>query len=230
MRGRARRPRRPSACLAAFAMPSRITDDAASSTDGGTSARSPSIDHVAGSCQRSRTLRSSSSIGCAVAGATAVRFARTPRISSSARRSSRTAWRSASAASDGAISARWASALELEDGCGDHLRQPVVDRVRETGPVALDRSVEVWRYLEDLIGSSEALGGRGLAPERHCFHRPPSFCMPSHVPLSRLKGARRCIGAHLRSLPPSQGMPKSVRLVLISVVRGGGLNPPLTGA
>src|SRR4029450_8529197 len=152
---------RPPPCLAAFAMPSRITDDAASSTEGGTSSRSPSIDHVAGRCQRSRTLRSSSSIGCAVAGGTSVRVARTSRTS----------------------------------------------RARVPTP----------------------LPSAAVAPPRSVIASPvlPSFCMAfSRCPPVRLVPA----SAHLRSLPPSQGMPSLLGLVLISVVRGGGLNPPLRGA
>src|SRR4029450_6185394 len=55
----------------------------------------------------------------------------------------------------------------------------------------------------------------------------PSFCMAfSRCPPVRLVPA----SAHLRSLPPSQGMPSLLGLVLISVVRGGGLNPRLRGA
>ncbi len=142
-------------------------------------------------------------------------------------RSSRTAWRSASAASDGAISARWASDSSSRTDAVTTCVSPswiaYARRARSlsTGP---SRS---RGDLEDLIGSSEALGGRGLAPERHRFHRPPVLLHGrSPVPAG---SARACIGAHLRSLPPSQGMPSLFGLVLISVVRGGGLNRACSG-
>jgi hypothetical protein len=206
-------------------MPSRITEDAASRTDGETSARSPSIDHVAGSCQRSRTLRRSSSIG--QAGEDAADLVERPAqlVDRPAERLDGLRRRDLDAVRE---------RLELKDGRGDHLREPVVDRVRETSPVALDRRVEIRGDLEHLVGSSEALGGRRLAPERHRFHRPPfSFVFFWHGLLAWSRGARRsvraCVGAHLRSVPPSEGTPSPFGLVLISVVRGGGLNAPVQG-
>jgi hypothetical protein len=208
-------------------MPSRITDDAASSTDGGTSSRSPSIDHVAG---RLPAIQDAAQqlLDRLCRGRCDLRQVRED-IADLAERRPQLADRLAERLGGlrrrdlGAMGER----LELEDGRRDHLRQPVVDRVRETSPVAVDGPSESRGTSRTSSGRPEALGGRGLAPERHRFHRPPVL-LHGHLTVPA-GSARACIGAPPVATPQPRDA-ESARSSFISVVRGGGLNPPLRGA
>ena len=213
-------------------MPSRITDDAASSTDGDTSCQ------VALDRPRGRELPAVQDAAQQVldrlcrgrvrpaSGSRAHRGS--PRAPAAARRTAR---RSASTASDGAISTRCASDSSSRTDAVTTCVSPswiaYARRVRSL----LDRRVEVSR------GPRATSSGR---PRPSADVASPRSVIASTVlrsPSVRLawssRGARRfgsCL--HRRTsgrLPPSEGMPSPFGLVLISVVRGGGLNAPVSG-